>query len=64
MNNAEVRNLDDLAVALTIEEVADILKVGKTSVYRLVNEGGLRSIRVGKQIRVSRKDLKAFIEAS
>ena len=64
MSGKEIKNIDELAVALTIDEVADILKVSKTSAYRLVNEGGLRSIKVGKQIRVSRKDLKAFIEAS
>lgn len=62
MSNGEIKNIDDLDVTLTIDEVAEILKVSKSSAYRLVKDGGIRSIKVGKTLRVSRKNLKEFIE--
>ena len=48
---------------LTIEEVAEFLRVSKTSVYRLVERRELPFCRVGRSLRFSRKDLRAYLEA-
>lgn len=39
-----------------------MLRVSRTKVYALLSEGDLRSVRVGRSVRVVRADLVAFIE--
>ncbi len=48
---------------LTIEEVARFLKVSEGHVYKLMRQGKLPVIRVGKKYtRIERSDLLAFIQ--
>lgn len=35
-----------------VEDVARYLKIGKNSAYELIHKGKIRSIRIGKNIRV------------
>lgn len=44
----------------TIEEVAQLLKVSKLTVYDLVKKGALPSYRVGRQMRVDAIDLEKY----
>jgi putative molybdopterin biosynthesis protein len=46
--------------ALTTEEVANLLKVSKLTVYDLIKKGTLPSYRVGRQIRVEREALEQY----
>lgn len=46
----------------TIEEVAQFLKVSKLTIYDLVKKGDLPVFRVGRQMRVDRADLQAYIQ--
>ena len=48
---------------LTIEEVAEFLRVSKTSVYRLVERRELPFHRVGRTLRFTRKDLETYLAA-
>lgn len=36
----------------TVRELADYLQIGKASAYRLVHDGTLPSVRIGRQIRI------------
>ena len=46
---------------LTVEEVADILYVGKNTVYSLLQSGTLRAFRIGKSWRIPRFCLEEYI---
>lgn len=46
----------------TIEEVAQLLKVSKLTIYDLVKKGDLPVFRVGRQMRVDRVDLQTYIQ--
>ncbi len=49
---------------LTVEEVAEILRVSLTTVYRRIQAGELPYIKLGhRQVRVKPEDLEAYIEA-
>ncbi|MGE7927872.1 substrate-binding domain-containing protein [Lysinibacillus xylanilyticus] len=48
----------------TIEEVAQLLKVSKLTIYDLVKKGDLPIFRVGRQMRVDRNDLQLYIQKS
>ena len=46
---------------LTVAEVADLLRVSSMTVYRLIKEGELPAVRVGKSYRVREDDLDAYL---
>ncbi|NLC07393.1 MAG: helix-turn-helix transcriptional regulator [Syntrophomonadaceae bacterium] len=46
--------------ALTPQEVADILKIAKNTVYELIKRGELNAYKVGKKIRVDLKDVENY----
>lgn len=56
------RGKSDLQL-LTVNEVAEILRVSNMTVYRLIKSGGLAAIRVGKNYRVRSADLDAYLAA-
>ena len=45
----------------SLEEVADILKVSRRTLYTYVKEGKLSAVKMGKYWRVSHENLQAFI---
>ena len=56
------RSLDDLPVILRVEELMPILGIGRNIAYELVRSGRLRSIRVGRQVRIPKNALIEFLE--
>ena len=46
---------------LTVAEVADLLRVSSMTVYRLIKEGDLPAVRVGKSYRLREDDLDAYL---
>lgn len=46
--------------ALTPQEVADILKIAKNTVYELIKRGELNSYKVGKKLRIDLKDVEDY----
>lgn len=46
--------------ALTPQEVADILRIAKNTVYELIKRGELNGYRVGKKVRVDLEDVEAY----
>lgn len=51
-------------LSYTTEEVANILKVSKLTVYDLVKKGLLPAYRVGRQMRIDPSDLEEYIKKS
>jgi excisionase family DNA binding protein len=49
--------------AYTVEEVAEILHVGRDKVYYLLRTGQLRSIKIDKLRRITDQHLAALIES-
>jgi excisionase family DNA binding protein len=48
---------------LTPEEVADILRINVMTVYGYIQKANLDAVRLGRNYRISRKDLASFIES-
>ncbi len=57
-------DLDNLPAILTVEEVAEALRIGRSAAYELVRSGGLPAVRIGRTIRVSRQALLAWIDGA
>ena len=47
---------------LTVEQVQQLLKVGRTFAYSLIRSGELPSYRVGRLVRVRRRDVEHWLE--
>jgi excisionase family DNA binding protein len=46
---------------LTVSEVADLLRVSKMTVYRLIKEGSIGSLRVGHSYRLREDDVDDYL---
>ena len=60
--NNETRNVPD-SRTYRVEDVAAILSVSRTSAYRLIKEGHLKTVRIGNAIRVSKKSFDEWLDA-
>jgi excisionase family DNA binding protein len=49
---------------LTVAEVAAVMRVSKMTVYRLVHNGELPAVRVGRSFRVSEEDVNDYLKSS
>jgi excisionase family DNA binding protein len=46
---------------LTVNEVADLLRVSRMSVYRLIKEGQVAALRVGRSYRLREDDVDHYL---
>ena len=58
----QYRSLDELPMTLRVEELMPVLGIGRNTAYELVRSGQLRSIRVGRQVRIPKNALIEFLE--
>lgn len=49
---------------LTVAEVATLMRVSKMTVYRLVHNGELPAVRVGRSFRVHEKAVHDYLQTS
>ena len=55
------RSLDELPLALRVEDLMPILGIGRNTAYELVRSRQIRSIKIGRQIRVPRDAVVEFL---
>jgi len=46
---------------LTVNEVADLLRVSRMTVYRLIKEGDIAALRVGRSYRLREDDVDDYL---
>ena len=46
---------------LTPEEAAELLRVGRTTVYALIKAGDLHPVHIGRSCRISRAELERYV---
>lgn len=54
-------SFDDLPLTLRVEELMPILGIGRNTAYELIHSGQIRSIRVGRQLRVPKDAVLDFL---
>ena len=47
----------------TVEEIAQILGIGRTSAYLLVKEGHFKIVRIGNAIRISKRSFDEWLDS-
>ena len=51
------------AFVLTVRETADTLRIGRTNVYRLINERQLKVVKIGSATRITTESIRALVGA-
>ena len=58
------RELRSYSMALTVPEVAEILRVCTKTVYKLIKEGSIPHVKIGREIRVPKGRLIDYLQNS
>ena len=59
----DIKNTEDLPIIFSIEDLMKFLDIGRNSAYNLVRSGKIKSIRIGRQIRITRDAFIEFVNA-
>lgn len=54
--------MDEQHEWLKVPEVAELLRVARSRAYDLVADGEIPAIKIGRSVRVSRKELDRWLE--
>jgi excisionase family DNA binding protein len=60
MNTNDI-SFDNLPLTMRVEDLMPILGIGRNTAYDLVHSGKIFSIRIGRQLRIPREALIAFL---
>ena len=58
---SKYRSYDELPLTLRVENLMPILDIGRNTAYELVRCGKIRSIRIGKQLRIPKQALIDYL---
>lgn len=53
---------DDLPLTLSVRELMPILSIGRNTAYELVHSGQIRSVRIGRKIRIPKAEVLRFLK--
>lgn len=49
--------------AYRVEEIAEILDIGRAAAYELVKQGCFKTVKIGKAIRISKKSFDEWLDS-
>lgn len=55
------RSFDELPLTLRVEDLMPALGIGRNTAYELVRSGQIKSIRIGRKIRIPKAEVLAFL---
>lgn len=59
--NGNYHSFDELPLTLRVEDLMPILGIGRNTAYELVRCGKIRSIRIGRQLRIPKDALVEYL---
>ena len=62
MDKKEKKSLQETRT-YTVEQIAAMLNIGRTTAYQLVKQEEFRIVRIGNAIRVSKKSFDEWLES-
>ena len=60
---SKYRSYDELPLTLRVEDLMPILDIGRNTAYELVRCKKIRSIRIGKQLRIPKDALVEYLSS-
>lgn len=62
MNTNKSKTSTSPRLAVGVEEAAELLGLGRSSIFILLKEGTLQSIKIGKRRLIAMSQLQAFLD--
>ena len=59
--SSNYRSYDELPLTLRVEDLMPILGIGRNTAYELVRSGKIRSIRIGRQLRIPKDAIQDYL---
>ena len=59
--SSNYHSFEELPLTLRVEDLMPILGIGRNTAYELVRSGKIRSIRIGKQLRIPKDALVEYL---
>lgn len=59
-----IEMFDNYPDVVTVDDLTKMLGIGRNTAYRLVNEGEIRSIRVGKIHKIPKRNVIEYLQAA
>ncbi len=50
------------SLALTVPQVADLLSVSKSTIYRLIDDGSIETVHIRSKIRIRRSVVERYLD--
>ena len=61
INDSHSKTLKEPPLVLRVEDLAQMLSIGRNTAYELVRSGEIRSIRIGKSYRIPREAIEEYL---
>ena len=58
------RSFDELPLTLRVEDLMHVLGIGRNTAYELVRSGQIRSVKIGRQLRIPKQALIDYLTTS
>lgn len=58
---SEYRTFEELPLALSVEDLMPILGIGRNTAYELVRSNQIRSVKIGRKIRVPKEAVREYL---
>lgn len=62
MNKKEINSFDELPLMFSVQQLADVLSVSKSTAYELTKEKDFPCIKIKGRVLVSREDFKIWFQ--
>jgi len=59
--SSNYHSYDELPLTLRVEDLMPILDIGRNTAYELVRCGKIRSIRIGRQLRIPKDAIQDYL---
>ncbi len=59
--SSNYHSFDELPLTLRVEDLMPILDIGRNTAYELVRSGKIRSIRIGRQLRIPKDAIQDYL---
>ena len=59
--SSNYHSFEELPLTLWVEDLMPILGIGRNTAYELVRSGKIRSIRIGRQLRIPKDAIQDYL---
>ena len=59
--SSNYHSFDELPLTLRVEDLMPILNIGRNTAYELVRSGKIRSIPIGRQLRIPKDAIQDYL---